>query len=1093
MKPGNIILILSAVLLFGMASSAYGQPVQFSHYKVSDGLTQSEILSVFQDSEGYMWIGTQNGLNQFDGYTFEPFFYDPNDTTTLSNSWIFDITEDRNGFLWIGTKEGLNRYNKKEGRFSRIRLPDQDEGEEDKYIYGLAADETSLYVNRSPSFSIIDIESGEIQSYRNTLESGGALYDKGFPVLRHNNGDIWIGSANGLCVFDQQDKEFTYFPEGETDTREVSEGHITSLLEYGNGQVLVGTENGLYIYSSGMEPVARYSHDPDDPVSLSHNYIQTILMDHSGGIWIGTDGGGLNRTPGIPMKGTPAFSHYRNLADNSNFVGHDIVLSLFEDRSHNLWIGTLAGLDRTDLKKRSIRTYRKSDDPYNIDLSDNVIASVFEDDEGRLWIGTWGKGLNILDRSTGKVIYYQAELDGERHIPENHVHVIFKDSRSRIWIGTRNGVSILDSAIKRFVPVEEYFEAAAFNYFRNNRVYCMIECSDGTFWFGTGNGICILDTESGERRLLREDGGDPLAISSNLVYSLLEDSDREIWIATSEGLDRYDPERGEISHYVNEPGNPNSINGSYTVSLCEDRSGQIWIGTNTGLSVFNKEDSTFKGFTSEDGLPSNLVYDIILDGNGNLWFSTGAGLAMKHPDEASPEPFFVVDRLIGREFNIKAVFRSESGEMFFGAIDGLVSFHPDSLTENSFIPPIRITSFEKENSGIRERLNPNTDQIDLTHRDYSFTIEFSALDFTDPSRNRYSYKMEGISDQWMDIGTRRFVPFTNLPQGTYTFMVKGTNNDGIWNPSGTSLKIVIHPPWWRSRYAYAAYLILVIVMVVLIIRWRERNLLREKKILEEKISERTAEIEQKNRSLEQQTDKLNELNAMKDAFFSILAHDLKNPFASLYSLSELAAKNYGEMDDEEKQTVLSKINKSTELIYNLLDNLLTWSRSQKGEIDYQPEEFSLANLVELNINLHQVPAEKKEIRFLSVIPAEIKAYGDREMISTVLRNLIGNAVKYSYSGGTIEVKASEKEGIVKVLVRDGGVGLARENAEKIFRIDSKYRSHGTSGEKGTGLGLIICKDFVERNQGRIWCESEEGKGSEFYFTIPSSAKQAEQL
>jgi signal transduction histidine kinase/streptogramin lyase len=814
-----------------------------------------------------------------------------------------------------------------------------------------------------------------------------------------------------------------------------------------------------------------------------------MVIDHSGTVWIGTDGGGLNRTTENLASGSATFTHFRNQADNSNYIGHDIVLSLLEDRSHNLWIGTLSGLDRTDLKKKSIKTYQKSNDPSNIELSDNVIASVFVDDDQKLWIGTWGKGLNILDRNTNEITYYQAESEGEGCIPENHVHVIFRDSHSRIWIGTRNGVSILDRTLNRFVPVQEYFDAPDFDYFQNKRVYCMIENSDGTFWIGTGNGISVLNAQSGRKTLLREDTGAPVTISSNLVYSLLEDRDHEIWIATSEGLDRYNQATGQIEHYVNDPGNENSLSGSYTVSLCEDVDGHIWIGTNTGLSMFNKADSTFTNYTMEDGLPGNLIYDIILDGNGNLWFSTVAGLAMKNPDETAQEPFVVVDKLLGREFNIKAVFRSDNGEMFFGGIDGLVSFYPDSLVENSIIPPIRITAFEKETGGIRERVNPYPDRIDLSHRDYSFTIEFSAMDFTDPTRNRYSYKMEGISDQWLDIGTRRFVPFTNLPPGDYTFRVRGTNNDGVWNQAGTSLRIVIHPPWWRSRYAYAAYIVLLIALVVVIIRWRERRLVREKSILEEKIGERTAEIARKNKSLEEQTAMLNELNATKDTFFSILAHDLKNPFASLYSLSELAVKNYEEMDDKEKQILLTKINKSTELIYDLLDNLLTWSRSQKGEIDYRPEHINLMNMVDVNINLHRVPAEKKGIKFLTEVPEDLSANGDREMISTVLRNLINNAVKYSHSGGNIEIKAGEKSDFIEVMVRDEGVGLAKEKAEKIFRIDTKYKSHGTAGEKGTGLGLIICREFVERNGGRIWCESDEGAGATFIFTIPTSSGQ----
>ncbi len=287
---------------------------------------------------------------------------------------------------------------------------------------------------------------------------------------------------------------------------------------------------------------------------------------------------------------------------------------------------------------------------------------------------------------------------------------------------------------------------------------------------------------------------------------------------------------------------------------------------------------------------------------------------------ASSEAFIIVDELLGMEFNIKAVHRNKQGELYFGGIAGLISFHPDSLSVNKFVPPVRITSIEKENNGIRQNINVYTKEINLSHKDYAFTIEFSALDFTNPSKNRYSYKMEGISNKWIELGTRRFVPFTNLPQGGYTFHIRGSNNDGVWNLSGESIRITIHPPWWRSPYAYAGYIIAIIVLIIIIIKLRERKLFREKRLLEEKIIERTSEIAQKNISLEEQKeeiittnerlkkqkDELNELNAMKDTFFSILAHDLKNPFSSLYSLSGLVIKNFQNMEEAEKLTALEE-------------------------------------------------------------------------------------------------------------------------------------------------------------------------------------------
>ncbi len=788
----------------------------------------------------------------------------------------------------------------------------------------------------------------------------------------------------------------------------ITNGYITSLLEDRNGNVLIGTENGLNLYHTETGQIAHFYHEPDHPRSLSHNYIQSMILDHRGELWIGTDGGGLNHAISLSPNQPGEFTHFRNLANNSAFIGHDIVISLYEDQSQNLWIGTLAGVDKTDLKKKNIKTYQKTENPNDLDLLDNVIASIYEDDDKILWVGTWGKGLSMIDRKTNKSTHYLAELSGDRHIPENHVHVIFRDSKSRIWLGTRNGISIWDPSDRLFIPLEVYFSAPDFSYFTNNRVYCIIETSDHRFWIGTGNGICILDTETKERTILNEEGDGPLTLSSNLIYSLLEDRDGQVWIATSSGLDRYDPHTRQISHYFSDPGSDSSLSDNYTISLCEDLSGDIWIGTSNGLSIYNKADSSFRNFTTLDGLPSNVIYDIIMDGNDRFWLTTGSGLAMKNPDIIAGEDFIVVDELLGKEFNLKAVYKSESGELYFGAIDGLVSFHPDSLTSNNYIPPVRITSMEKENEQFTQGLNVYARKVDLSHKDYSFTIEFSALDFTNPSRNRYSYKMEGISDQWIDIGTRRFVPFTNLPPGTYNFRVIGTNSDGVWNREGAGIQIEIHPPWWRSRTAYVLYLILLLLLIIAIIRLRERSLVREKRVLEDKIRERTAEIARKNVSLVRQKDELNELNAMKDTFFSILAHDLKNPFSSLYALSKVVVENYSHLEEEEKLNSLRKINQSSELIYNLLENLMTWSISQRGDINYTPEDFNLSFLVDENLNLHRIPAEKKGISLVSEVPKDIKVRADREMINTVLRNLINNAVKYSYPGGLIEVKVEDR-------------------------------------------------------------------------------------
>jgi signal transduction histidine kinase len=526
------------------------------------------------------------------------------------------------------------------------------------------------------------------------------------------------------------------------------------------------------------------------------------------------------------------------------------------------------------------------------------------------------------------------------------------------------------------------------------------------------------------------------------------------------------------------PGSKNTLCDNYTISLCEDRNGDLWIGTTSGLNRYNMTDSVFTLYTMNEGLPSNIIYDIVEDDHHNLWFTTGNGLARYNPASGDIRAYTLEEGVQGMEFNIKATFKGDDGELFFGGMDGFISFFPDSLKDNGYIPPIIITSFEKENRGVRSKMSVYTNEIKLTYRDYSFTIEFSALDFTDPSKNQYAFQLEPLSEKWIELGNRRFVHFTNLPPGKYHFRVKGTNNDGFWNEDGTGITILITPPWWKSRYAMVGYLLLIALLIFLFIKWRERRLVAEKLMLEKKIEERTEEIVR-------HEEKLKELNATKDKFFSIMAHDLKGPFSSLYSMSALLSTNYDMLDEPERRTGLSKIQQQGELIFRLIENLLTWSRSQRGGLVFSPVQLNLTKLVEVNVNLHKVGAIQKGIALRSQVEKDIYAYGDMEMTNAVVRNLISNAVKFTQAGRSVEVDVLELNEYLQITVKDQGVGISAENMEKLFRIDVKYKTTGTAGETGTGLGLVLCREFVELNGGKIWCESQENVGTAFHFTIPS--------
>ena len=1206
----SLILLFSCFSLLSGTSNVHSQSMTFKHYGVADGISQSEIKRIYQDIEGYLWIATQNGLNKFDGYSFVNFYYDPTDKQSVSNNWIFDITGDSNDNLWVGTKEGLNRYDKKTGGFSLVPHKLNDSIVPDNFVYGVTADEDFIYINIPPVISMYNYRTDSLESYTSGRQYDGALYDIGFPICKSSQGMIWVGSADGLSVFDPEKKTFRNFHHEEFNLHSISNNHITALYEDKNGNILIGTENGLNVYNGQEKNFIRIHSLKNQSNFLSNNYIRSLFQDSHGVYWIGTNEGGLNRMVGDLYNGEFEFTHFRSGPNNVNFIGHDIVYSLYEDRSQNLWIGTIDGLDRTDLKTIKFRIYKKTEDPSSLDLLDNIIGSVYIDEHQRLWVGNWGKGLNIFDPATGQMLHYSSEFEGDRHIPNNHVHVLFEDRASRIWMGTRSGVSIYNKQKRSFTPFATYFELDIPDFFSNNRVYCITEISNGEIWIGTGNGIFAFDPVTKIITYYRSGAKEPYHISSNLVYSILEDKEGYIWIATLDGLNRYLPRKHQMVLFSHDSEKSNTLCDNFTISLCEDHQGDLWIGTSTGVNQFSKKDSLFTYYSMKDGLPSNIIYDIIEDKNYNLWFSTGSGLAMLNSATHEFKSYSINEGLQGIEFNLKAVYQDDNGVLYFGGMDGLISFHPDSLKDNTFIPPVVITSFTKERESRKQQLNVYTDRLELSYKDYSFTIEYAALDYTQPFKNRYAYKMEGLRDEWVDEGNRHFVHFTNLPSGRYTFLVKGTNSDGIWNNNPTRLDIRILPPWWLSNYAYAAYILFGFLLVIGFIRWRERKLKQEKRILEEGIRERTKEIalqkekaeesEEKLKStisslndlvfvldrdgvfqefynpgnqdplyedpnnflckhyrdvdfptlvvqelqtafeqlqhsdkvhefdycvnqegmcwfnakvsprrnaqgdltgitivsrhiterkeaeerMRQQKEKLDELNATKDKFFSILAHDLKNPFASLYSLSQMVDENYQNLDEEDKLSSLKRIHNSTELIYNLLENLLTWSKSQSGHIEYNPSKFNISTLIQENLNLHSIPAERKGIHLKTNVSDIHTAFADKQMINTVLRNLVNNAVKFTDSGKEVELNVKKDEKFLEIEVKDQGVGISPENLKKLFRIDVKYKTVGTSGEKGTGLGLILCYEFIHKNHGDIWCKSELGKGTSFYFTIP---------
>ncbi len=1080
----NVILLF--VFLHGF--SGHSQQYLFSGYSISDGLSQSVVNCILQDSKGYMWIGTQNGLNKYNGYAFEVFTYNPNDSNSISNNWINGIAEDKEANLWIATKGGLVKYIRKEKRFSRIRYTSPFQVLATECIYDVKCSRNgNILINMPPVLSVYNPKTLSFRHFISPFAFDGSAKDNNIPLLEDPGGIIWIASTKGLAAFNPGTASFSVFNHSPADPASLSDDNITSLYLDQKGDLWIGTSAGLNRLQAGGKIFDKYFQDIQNELSLSNNFIRSILADKSGNLWIATEGGGLNRMS--RDKDNQVF--FERFSAEKNGLNHNINLSLFIDNSDNLWIGTLSGLNKTNLKKRNFNLYRKSDSPYSVNLSGNVIASIYEDDNKVIWIGNWGQGLNLYNRANGKVEHYSSKLTGKYYIPNDYIHCIFEDNLHTIWLGTRDGLFVYKPQERRFARPGEVFKDRGLPDFSGLRINRMMQDRSGNYWVATHDGLYKMQRNGFTPEHYYAGAIPQFRISSNLVYTVLEDRNGAIWVGTINGLDVIEPGKSQITHYRKGENKVNSLSDNFITALHEDQGGDIWIGTNSYINRFSKKKGTFSYYSAEQGFPSNLVYSIREDKSHGLWFATGNGLCRFDQATGKFRTYTVEDGLQSPEFNLGATFMSAAEEMFFGGMNGFNSFFPDSLSDNPHIPVIAITSVYKSVKGTREYLNlEEGEAVTLKYNENTFTVEFAALEYTNPEKNRYAYKLDGADDEWNDIGTRNFVAFTSLPPGEYTMRVKGCNNDGRWNETGVSLSILIRPPWWRSIAAYVAYILLAVFLVFLYVKIRERNLIRERRILEEKVKVRTQLIEEQKSEILNKNAELNELNAAKDKFFSIIAHDLRNPFNAIIGLTDILLISLDELDTVKLQKTLENIKGSSQQAHELLENLLMWARTQTGTISFRAESFDLKEQVEESIELLTVQAARKNISIITDFSNRSWVSGDINMVSTILRNLLTNALKFTPRNGEVRVGIYQDNGFCILSIKDNGVGIAADKLKYLFSIDTAHKTKGTDQEPGTGLGLILCKEFIEKHGGRLEVESEVGKGSEFRVVIPGKQDES---
>jgi len=809
-------------------SATYGQHLHFSHITTEDGLSQNSVNCIYQDRTGFMWFGTQDGLNRYDGYNIITFRHDPADSNSISHSWIWDVYEDKEQNLWIATWHGLNKYNPHTNKFT-IFLPDStdscaisgdrpaaicEDGQGNIWV-GTWGGGLNKYINGQHRFVHYLYEPGNEYSLPNNFVRA---------LFTDKSGRIWVGTWNGLAMI-LDDEDSTHFQNYLTGDKTLkSKGaRIMSIDEDTQGNIYAGAfGSGLYYINPSNGIIRQYQHESDNINSIASDDIASVQVDKNGIVWVGTISNGLNSLN--PHSGQ--IKLFNTNTGESDEIGGNEVYSISEDLSGLLWIGA-GGINILNPQNERFSVIKINKRHFK------DVDAFCEDDKGNIWFASNQNGLMRYAPSGHQMVIFKHNLAEPFSLSCNSVSDIIHDKSGNIWIGTRRGgLNLYQPGTQTFrhFPEKKADKTAIVTL---KYINSLAANDKGQIWIGTyDRGLVRFDPIRQSYTYYQSDAWDPETLSGNNILHLFMDSRQQLWIGIwGGGLCSFNRKEGSFKRYMHDPKDPNSLSDNIVHVIHEvvsDSGRVLWLGTSNGLSYFmpDREKPVFHHFTTKNGLFSNVIYGIIDDNHGNLWLSSNSGLTKFNPVSGRSNHFNSGDGLQSNEFNSSACYRLKNGIFLFGGINGYNSFYPDSISESSYKPTLALTSFRVLNEEKYTSLQLSViNDIVLSYKENFFSFDFSALDFTEPSKNKYKYQLSGIDHGWIDAQSRHFANYTDIKPGNYTFRVRGTNSDGILSNKIRQLRIRIRPPYWQTWWFYVLMIVLVMTLLYGIHRYRVRKIL----------------------------------------------------------------------------------------------------------------------------------------------------------------------------------------------------------------------------------------------------------------------------